>query len=138
MAEVFSGVTDQALDVGEAASGVARDDCGGIALFVGTVRVEPAAPGHRSERVVALEYDAHPELAPARDAKICEEAASKWDLRSVRAQHRTGRCELGEPTVVVACAAPHRADALEACRWIDRHDQGHGPHLEARDVRGRV
>ena len=32
--------------------------------------------------------------------------------------HRVGRCSLGEPTVVIACSAPHRADALEACRWL--------------------
>jgi molybdopterin synthase catalytic subunit len=46
------------------------------------------------------------------------EAASRWPLRRVVALHRTGICVLGEPTVVVACSAPHRDEALEACRFL--------------------
>jgi molybdopterin synthase catalytic subunit len=49
---------------------------------------------------------------------ILHEAADKWDLRHVLAEHRTGSCELGEPTVVVACSSAHRGDALDACHWI--------------------
>jgi molybdopterin synthase catalytic subunit len=65
-----------------------------------------------------LEYEAHPTLASARMEEIAQEATTKWGLARVVAVHRTGRCALGEPTVVVACGAAHRAEALEACHWI--------------------
>ena len=41
---------------------------------------------------------------------------SKWDVGKVALLHRTGRLEIGEVSVAVACSAPHRADAFEACR----------------------
>ena len=91
---------------------------GGIGIFLGTVRISPAAEDHAKDEVVALDYEAHPQLAPARLQAICEEAAERWDVRRAVAIHRTGLCSLGEPTVVIACGAPHRKDALEACRWI--------------------
>lgn len=42
----------------------------------------------------------------------------RWKLRSAVIAHRVGRCELGEPTVVIACASPHREEAFASCRWI--------------------
>lgn len=77
-----------------------------------------AATEHAGREVVALEYEAHPTLADERLHSICAEAGELWDIRRAVAIHRTGRCTLGEPTVVIACGAPHRKDALEACRWI--------------------
>lgn len=65
-----------------------------------------------------LEYEAHETLAAERLRAICLEAGELWDVRRAVAIHRTGRCALGEVTVVIACGAPHRKDALEACRWI--------------------
>lgn len=116
--EISTAITDEPLTLAEAIAAASSPDCGGIALFVGTVRETTAAPGRGAGPVVRLEYDAHPRLAPERLKEIADEAARKWDLRRVVAVHRVGPCELGEPTVVVACGAPHRADALEACRWI--------------------
>jgi molybdopterin synthase catalytic subunit len=109
-------ISDQRLDVAALIGGAAAPECGGIGVFVGTVRVTPAGDGDAP--VIRLDYEAHPTLAEDRLRSIAEEAAAKWDLRRVTAVHRTGPCELGEPTVVVACGAPHRGDALEACRWI--------------------
>jgi molybdopterin synthase catalytic subunit len=73
---------------------------------------------NESKAVVRLDYEAHPELAATRLEEIGRDAADKWELLRVVAWHRTGACELGEPTVVVACSAPHRGDALEACRHV--------------------
>lgn len=110
-------VSEAALDVGAVIAEVSDADCGGIAVFVGTVRTSAAAPGAR-RTVVRLEYEAHPTLAPRRLTEIAEGAGARWDLRRLVAVHRTGSCDIGEPTVVVACAAPHRGEALDACRWI--------------------
>jgi molybdopterin synthase catalytic subunit len=106
------------LDVSAAVTAAATPAAGGIGLFVGTVRATAALAGHSDEPVVTLEYEAHETLARQRLDEIARAAAGKWDLLSVVAIHRTGSCELGEPTVVVACAAPHRGDALDSCRWV--------------------
>lgn len=113
-----TGLQAEPLDVGAALHAASTPEAGGIGVFVGTVRSTPAVSGKEDEQVVRLEYEAHPSLAGARLDEIAREAAAKWDLLRVVARHRTGACELGEATVVVACSAPHRADALEACRWV--------------------
>jgi molybdopterin synthase catalytic subunit len=89
-----------------------------VAVFVGTVRESAAVADNSGKPVTRLDYEAHPELAPRRMEEICSQAAAKWELNDVIAVHRTGVCELGEPTVVVVCGAAHRGDALEACRYV--------------------
>ena len=87
-------------------------------MFVGTVRDSAASSENEERPVIRLEYEAHQDLAEQTLAAIAEETAGKWDVRKMVVLHRVGVCELGEPTVVVAVAAPHRADALESCRHI--------------------
>jgi len=111
-------VSDTPLDVAQAIAVVSGPEVGGIGVFVGTVRDSSAVPSNAGKPVFALDYDAHPSLAEKRLREIAHEAMAKWEVRRVVAIHRNGHCELGEPTVVVACGAPHRGDALEACRWI--------------------
>ncbi len=118
MAEVVAGLTEQPLAVNEAVDRVADPGCGAIAVFVGTVRDSAAVAGRQDKPVVRLEYDAHPELARAKLEESAERAAARWNIHKLVALHRTGVCGLGEPTVVIACSAPHRGDALEACRWL--------------------
>ena len=116
MAEIEAATSEKPLDVGRAVAAVSGPEIGGVAAFVGTVRVSPSVP--HGGPVVSLEYDAHSELATERLREIATAAAARWDVRKLIAVHRTGTCDVGEPTVVVACGAPHRRDALEACRWI--------------------
>jgi molybdopterin synthase catalytic subunit len=116
--DITTGVSDDPLDVTDALASVADPGCGGVAIFVGTVRDTAAVDAHADKPVVRLDYEAHEPMAHARLRAVAEEAAAKWDLRRISAHHRVGRCELGEPTVVIACSSPHRADALEACRWM--------------------
>jgi molybdopterin synthase catalytic subunit len=116
--EILTAITNEQLDVASAIGDVAAPEHGGTAIFVGTVRESPSADTESSAPVISLEYDAHPRLASERLEQVAREAAEKWALGRVVAIHRVGTCEVGEPTVVVACGAPHRAEALEACRWI--------------------
>lgn len=118
MVEIRTGISAERLDVAAAIGAASSPEAGGLGIFVGTVRVSAAAPEHGDRAVVRLEYEAHPSLAPQRLADIAREAADKWDLSKVVAFHRTGPCDLGEPTVVVCCAAAHRAEALDACRSV--------------------
>ena len=117
-ATIAVSVSEAPLDVAAAIAAASGPEIGGIGVFVGTVRDSSSVATNSDKTVVALDYDSHPSLAEQRLRAIAGEAATKWDLRRVVAIHRSGHCELGEPTVVVATGAPHRADALEACRWI--------------------
>lgn len=108
---VLVRLSTEALSVDEALAFVGDPGAGGTCLFVGTVR-------DRSEAgdVTGLHYEAWDELAEARLGEIAAEMLTGWSLRRVAILHRTGDLAVGEASVVVACSAPHRAEAFEACR----------------------
>jgi molybdopterin synthase catalytic subunit len=86
---------------------------GALALFVGVVRDE-----NEGRRVLHLEYEAYEEMALPLMREIAEEAARLWPVTEVRLVHRLGRLEIGEASVAVAVASPHRAEAFAACRHV--------------------
>jgi molybdopterin synthase catalytic subunit/molybdopterin converting factor small subunit len=104
-------ITDEPLDLGAAVAEAASDDAGAVATFVGTVR-----RASRGREVLYLEYEAFEEMAEPMLAGLANELKAKHRLCEVAIHHRTGRVEIGEPSVVIAVSAPHRAAALEACR----------------------
>ena len=92
----------------------ARSDAdGAVVLFVGTVRNH-----NKGRKVLYLEYEAYPEMAVAEMQRIEQEALTRFAVSSVVLVHRTGRLEIGEASVVAAVASAHRADALDACRFV--------------------
>ena len=88
---------------------------GGIDVFIGTTRAETGADGRE---LVALDYEAYPEMALEQMHALARRAREKWPVLRLALLHRVGRVPLGEPSVVVAAACPHRAEAFEACRWL--------------------
>ena len=90
---------------------VASPDAGAIATFVGTTRRQS-----RGRDVVHLDYEAYEGMAEQVMAEIAAELESRYDLCSIAIHHRVGRVGIGETSVVIAVSAPHRADALDACR----------------------
>jgi molybdopterin synthase catalytic subunit len=104
-------VTADPLSVDEALAFVADAGAGGICVFIGTVRDHSDAGG-----VTGLRYEAWDDLAITRLGELADELAEKWPVRKIAILHRTGDLGVGELSVVVACSAPHRADAFEACR----------------------
>jgi molybdopterin synthase catalytic subunit len=85
---------------------------GGVVTFQGVVR-----DNARGKRVRYLEYDAYPEMAEEQMRTIAGEVARRWQTQAVAIAHRIGRLEVGECSVVVVVACPHRAEAFEACRY---------------------
>ena len=85
---------------------------GALCLFLGVVRNE-----NRGRAVVRLEYEAYEEMALPLMEQIAAEAAARWPVTEVRVVHRLGRLEIGEPSVAVAVASPHRDEAFRACRF---------------------
>ncbi|HLC21093.1 MAG TPA: molybdenum cofactor biosynthesis protein MoaE [Candidatus Methylomirabilis sp.] len=104
-------ITEGELSVEEVASKVGHPSCGAITIFVGTVR-----DVSRGRKVLYLEYEAFKEMAERKLAEIGESIRTRWGLDRVAITHRVGRLDLGEASVVIAVASPHRAEAFEACR----------------------
>ena len=104
-------VTSDPLSVDEAVAAVADEGAGGTCVFIGTVRDHSKAGD-----VTGLRYEAWDELAVARLHEIAGELFEKWPLKKAAILHRIGDLALGEASVVIACSAPHRGDAFEACR----------------------
>ena len=90
---------------------VADDGAGAIATFTGTVRASS-----RGRSVVHLEYEAYEDMAEHVMAQIADELKARYDLHDVAIHHRVGRVGIGEPSVVIAVSAAHRAAALAACK----------------------
>jgi molybdopterin converting factor subunit 1 len=85
---------------------------GAVVTFAGNVR-----DNARGQEVLYLEYEGYEPLAGKQLAALSIEAETRWNARCV-VQHRLGRLEIGECSVGLAVAAPHRAEAFEACRWL--------------------
>lgn len=95
---------------------VGDPDAGAITTFLGTTRRT-----NRGRAIVKLEYEAYREMAEAELRRIGEEAAHRWRICRVAIVHRVGEVPVAEASVAIAVSAPHRAEAIEACRFsIDR------------------
>jgi len=104
------------LDPRRTEQAVTHAGAGAICTFTGIVR-----DNSRGRSVTHLEYEAFESMALTQMRKIADEIAAKWPDARVAMVHRTGRLEIGEPSVVVSTSAPHRAEAIAACKWgIDR------------------
>ncbi|HUG88662.1 MAG TPA: molybdenum cofactor biosynthesis protein MoaE [Actinomycetota bacterium] len=99
--------------VSEALAAVADPEAGGTAIFLGTVRDHSDAGA-----VERLEYEAYEEMAQRSMRAVAEEARERWSLSGAAILHAVGNLEVGRPTIVAACAAPHREEAFEACRFL--------------------
>ena len=85
---------------------------GALCLFVGVVRDH-----HDGRSVSRLEYEAYEEMALPLMERIAADCRERWRVSDVRIVHRLGRLEIGEASVAVAVASPHRAEAFAACRF---------------------
>jgi molybdopterin synthase catalytic subunit len=109
-------LTNERLDPAAVAALVEDPGCGAVVTFVGNVRRD-----NEGRDVDYLEYEAYPGMAEAKMAEIGEEIRQRWGPTRFAMVHRLGRCEVGEASIVIAVASPHRREAFEACHYaIDR------------------
>jgi molybdopterin synthase catalytic subunit/molybdopterin converting factor small subunit len=104
-------VTEEPLSLEAVVDEVTDESAGAVATFLGTVRRES-----RGRTVLYLEYEAYAEMAEDVMAQIAADLDQRYDLWSVAIHHRVGRVEIGEASVAIAVSAPHRKDALAACK----------------------
>lgn len=109
----FARVTDAPIDVAALLSECTSTRDGAALLFVGVVR------DHNEGREVGhLEYSAFSAMAVRVMEEIAGEAAGRWETGRIGVVHRVGRLELGEASVAIAVASPHRDAAYQASRYI--------------------
>jgi molybdopterin synthase catalytic subunit len=92
---------------------VASPACGGTCVFLGTVRDAP-----EDGAVTGIEYSAYEEMAEVELGRILDEARDRWPGARVALLHRIGLIPVREASIVIAAAAPHRAQAFDACRYV--------------------
>src|SRR3989449_10482831 len=92
---------------------VSSPECGGTCAFLGTVRDGPEEHG-----VTAIEYSAYEEMVEGELGRIVAEVGERWSGARVALRHRLGVIRTGEASVAIVAAAPHRAQAFEACRYV--------------------
>ena len=103
----------------EAQARVRHEGCGAVASFLGVVRST-----HKGRTVRYLEYEAFEPLAVKVFDQIAAETAEQWPGAVLGLRHRVGRLAVGEASVAIAAATPHRAEAFHACRYaIERVKQ---------------
>ena len=90
----------------------AHPECGGLALFVGTVRDH-----HEGRSVRHLTYTAHEPLAAKVIREVEHTTRERYGVPYVRIVHRLGDLSIGDIAIVCVVRAPHRAEAFEACRY---------------------
>lgn len=113
MREVSSRITNQAIDTAALLADCTTTADGAALLFVGVVR------DHNEGREVGhLEYSAYTAMAERVLLEIALEAADRWQTGKISVVHRVGRLELGEVSVAIAVASPHRDAAYQASRYI--------------------
>jgi molybdopterin synthase catalytic subunit len=106
-------ITADTLNVQECADWVMSPGCGGIDVFIGTVR-----NATKGKTVVRLEFEAYEKMAINELEKIAQQAFNNWPVQKILIRHRTGILQVGEIPVIIAVAAAHRDAAFEACRFI--------------------
>ena len=108
-----TAIVDRPIDSCALLSEIASVRNGATVIFVGTVRdTNDGAP------VSGLDYSSYTGMAEKELAAIVLEAAERWDTSDIVVEHRIGTLELGEASVAIAVAHPHRAEAYEASRYV--------------------
>lgn len=105
-------VVREPIDLSELVRYVTDASAGAIATFIGTTR-----NNNEGRKVIALDYDAYPEMAEKELRRIGDDAEKKWRIERMAIVHRIGPVQITEASVMIAVSAAHRDDAFQACRF---------------------
>lgn len=116
MAESMIELTHDTLDPEKITAQVRRDSNGAVVTFLGNTR-----NNFEGKQVLRLEYEAYEEMALKKLGEVRDELRAQFGLEYIAIAHRIGTVPIGETSLVVAVASPHRKDAFEACQAaVDR------------------
>jgi len=115
----MSHLTEAPIDSDDLVNRVMRPSDGACVVFEGVVRNH-----HEGKEVESIFYDAYRPMAEKEITKILDDIIVRFPQVRVAVQHRLGMLRVGEASIVIACASPHRGEAFDACRTvIDRFKQ---------------
>jgi len=103
-------ITRHRLEVADLLAEVQSPERGGTCVFLGTVRNDAG--------VTSIDYSAYESMATEEIERILAEAQERWPGSRVMLQHRLGVIPVGEASIAIAAAAPHRDEAFTACRYV--------------------
>ena len=119
---IRASIVRDALDVKALSNEAASPDCGATALFLGTVRAE-----YEGRSVDGIEYSAYEEMAEREMLTILEETTARYSIHSAIVEHRVGDLDVGEASIAVVVAHPHRGAAMDALRYIVDETKARAP-----------
>jgi molybdopterin synthase catalytic subunit len=111
----FFELTTEPIDVGAVARRVVPPECGATVTLDGYVRRLT-----RGRETLHLVYEAYEPMALKEMEMLIRTSQERFEIANVGIIHRLGRLEIGETSVVISVAAPHRKSAFEACEWLIR------------------
>lgn len=111
----FFELTTDPIDITSVARRVVPPECGATVTLDGYVRQFT-----KGRETLYLEYEAYEPMAMKEMAKLIEAAHEQFEISNIGIVHRVGKLEIGETSVVISVAAPHRESAFAACEWLIR------------------
>lgn len=108
-----SAIVTRTIDADSLLGEVSANRNGASVLFVGTVRDQ-----NDGSKVSGIDYSAYASMAERELAEIVREASSHWGTADIVVEHRIGTLEVGDASVVIAVAHPHRDEAYQASRYV--------------------
>ena len=112
---MFCELTTDPFDITSVARRVVPPQCGATVTLDGYVRQFT-----KGRETLYLEYEAYEPMAIKEMEKLVASAHEQFEITHVGIVHRLGKLEIGETSVVISVAAPHRRAAFEACEWLIR------------------
>ncbi len=105
-------ITTEKLDLNECYNFVVEDSCGGIAVFVGTVRNNT-----QDKEVTQLDFSTYKPMAIKEMQKIADRALEQFEIKKIAIHHAEGLLQIGDVPVIITVSAPHRKAAFAACQY---------------------
>jgi len=117
----FFELTTEPLDITSVARRVVPPECGATVTLDGYARrfTKDRETGEVRETLY-LVYEAYEPMAIKEMEKLVKAAHEQFEITNVGIVHRLGKLEIGETSIVISVAAPHRKDAFAACEWLIR------------------
>ena len=116
----FGELSTKPISVESVARRVVPPECGATVTLDGYARGFTKQKDGSIRKTDYLVYEAYDEMALKEMKKLIEQAHHQFEISNVGIVHRTGHLEIGETSVVISVAAPHRKAAFVACEWLIR------------------
>jgi molybdopterin synthase catalytic subunit len=114
----FAELTTSPIDITSVARRIVPPECGATVTLDGYARKFTKQKNGTTRETEYLVYEAYETMAIKEMQKLIAAAKKQFAISHVGIVHRTGRLEIGETSVVISVAAPHRRAAFEACEWL--------------------